>query len=227
MAREETASAEWKALLKRLPGIINIEFAMDGEEIRELHILANQVRAPKQIVRDVQSALRAQFSLEIDHRVISVAQISDEDADVLNATLERRLICEQLALSTARDHVMAQVTLSYKGQNHSGTAKDNPSEPDRQCAIACATTMAINQFLQPDNRFMFRELKTVPFGDDRVLLVGLQLKRNGASTPCVGACFEGEDGALSVTKATLDSVNRILSKLDFLPQKPDGGEPLD
>jgi hypothetical protein len=173
----------------------------------------------------VQSALRAQFSVEIDHRVISVAQITDADADALNAIPERRLICERLALSTGRDHVLAQVTLSYKGRSYSGTAEDNPAEPDRQCAIACATTAAMNQFLRPENRFLFREIKTVPFGDGRVFLVGLQLKRSGVSTPCVGACFEGEDAGLSVVMATLDGVNRIISKLDFFSVEPDSAEP--
>jgi len=52
----------------------------DGEEIREVHVVARTERKPKQIVRDVESALNAYLQRRIDHRVISVVMEKEEAA---------------------------------------------------------------------------------------------------------------------------------------------------
>jgi hypothetical protein len=45
----------------------------------EIHVLAAPGRAPKQIVRDIQSLAMAQFDLELDHRIVSIVQLDDAD----------------------------------------------------------------------------------------------------------------------------------------------------
>ena len=65
----------WKALTEKLPGVLSVEFVTEGPVVREVHVLSDQSRSPKQIVRDIQSALLARFQLDLDHRIISVAQI--------------------------------------------------------------------------------------------------------------------------------------------------------
>ncbi|MEE8457812.1 MAG: hypothetical protein V3S28_07155, partial [Acidimicrobiia bacterium] len=47
-----------------------------GSTITELHVIAATNKPAKQIVRDVQSLAMARFGVAIDHRVISVVQIS-------------------------------------------------------------------------------------------------------------------------------------------------------
>ena len=67
---------EYQALLNQLPGIINSKIIVDEEgNLIEIHILSDTGRSPKQIVRDVQSALLANNNLKVDHKIISVAQI--------------------------------------------------------------------------------------------------------------------------------------------------------
>ena len=53
-------TAPWKALTEKLPGVLSVEFVTEGSAVREVHVLSDQSRSPKQIVRDVQSALLAQ-----------------------------------------------------------------------------------------------------------------------------------------------------------------------
>ena len=66
---------DWKSLISRLPGVLGVEFTLTDGVVREVHVLSDQSRGPKQIVRDVQSAMLAKFQVELDHRIISVAQI--------------------------------------------------------------------------------------------------------------------------------------------------------
>ena len=87
----------WKALTEKLPGVLSVEFVTEGPVVREVHVLSDQSRSPKQIVRDIQSALLARFQLDLDHRIISVAQIPG-----LPTVVQRRLICDKLELSTGR-----------------------------------------------------------------------------------------------------------------------------
>ena len=51
----------WKALTEKLPGVLSVEFVTEGPVVREVHVLSDQSRSPKQIVRDIQSALLARF----------------------------------------------------------------------------------------------------------------------------------------------------------------------
>ena len=65
--------AEAEELLRRLRDVIAATITTDGDEIREIHILAASTRTPKQIVRDVETTLKAFLRRTIDHRKISVA----------------------------------------------------------------------------------------------------------------------------------------------------------
>ena len=52
----------YRSLLLKLPDVYAADILMDGEDtVREVHIVAGQNRSPKQISRDVQSALSAAF----------------------------------------------------------------------------------------------------------------------------------------------------------------------
>ena len=102
-----TATESWKALVTRLPGVLGAEFTLENGTVREVHILSDQSRSPKQIVRDVQSAMLAKFQVELDHRIVSVAQIPGSAV----YRPSRRLRCEQLELSTSREGASASVHL--------------------------------------------------------------------------------------------------------------------
>ncbi len=65
-----------EATLNRLRGILSSRIVVgDAGEIAEIHVMATPERIPKQIVRDVESALFATFGTRVDHRKISVAVI--------------------------------------------------------------------------------------------------------------------------------------------------------
>ena len=65
--------AEAEQILRRLRDIVAATITTEGDEIREVHIVAASTRTPKQIVRDVETALNAFLRRGIDHRKISVA----------------------------------------------------------------------------------------------------------------------------------------------------------
>ena len=62
-------------LLAELEGVGSLKIVPDGHGgIDEVHVLSSSSLSPKQIVRNIESALLAEFGLQIDHRKISIAQ---------------------------------------------------------------------------------------------------------------------------------------------------------
>ena len=68
----------WQELICRLEGVqaAQVVFAENGMPC-EIHVLAGPEKSSKSLVRDIQSALTAQFGVQVDHRIISVAQLSE------------------------------------------------------------------------------------------------------------------------------------------------------
>jgi hypothetical protein len=67
-------------LLAGLEGVDAIKLVPDGKGgVQEIHVLSSSGLGAKQIVRNIESALMAEFSIEIDHRKISVAQVQAVD----------------------------------------------------------------------------------------------------------------------------------------------------
>ena len=65
-------------LILTLPGVISARIiAGDNGSIEQIHVLTNSELTPKQMVRNIESALIAHLSMRIDHRKISVATTSE------------------------------------------------------------------------------------------------------------------------------------------------------
>jgi hypothetical protein len=69
-------------LICGLAGVVSARaVAEPGGRIEEIHVLATERLHPKQVVRNVESALSAGLGLDIDRRVISVAQIRGDKSE--------------------------------------------------------------------------------------------------------------------------------------------------
>jgi hypothetical protein len=69
-------------LLCSLTGIVSARVVADRDgHLQEVHVLATDDLHPKQVVRNVESALRAGLGLDLDRRIVSVAQVRAEDVE--------------------------------------------------------------------------------------------------------------------------------------------------
>ena len=109
-------AAQAEAVLTRLRDIEYATITTDGEQIQEVHVVARTSRKPKQIARDVESALNAYLKRRIDHRVISVV-VEREEAAPTNASPAKpqaRPVAEAPAQAAAperpREPVAAEAT---------------------------------------------------------------------------------------------------------------------
>jgi hypothetical protein len=71
---------EIEGLLTALTGVMAARIALsDTGRVEEIHVLADATTHPKQIVRNIESALSAGLGVNVDRRLISVAQVRGED----------------------------------------------------------------------------------------------------------------------------------------------------
>ncbi|HEY8414903.1 MAG TPA: hypothetical protein VIK99_03930 [Thermaerobacter sp.] len=76
-SRTAVRRSDIEDLLSRLPGVLAVRLSVnDWGAIEAVHVLATIERGAKQIVRDIESALQARFGLRLDHKKVSVAQVS-------------------------------------------------------------------------------------------------------------------------------------------------------
>jgi len=72
--------AEVERLLRSLAGIVSAKVVSDTlGRVGEIHVLASDRLHPKQVVRNIESALSAGLGIVIDRRVVSVAQVRVEE----------------------------------------------------------------------------------------------------------------------------------------------------
>ena len=66
--------------LCRLAGILAVRVVGDraGRPV-EVHVLSDQTKPAKQTVRDVRAVAQTVFGLELDHRIVSVAQLNTNE----------------------------------------------------------------------------------------------------------------------------------------------------
>src|SRR5918911_1173759 len=65
-------------LLATLPGVVAVRIiAGEGGTVDEIHVLTTVDVAPKQTVRNIESALIAHLGMRVDHRKISVATTTE------------------------------------------------------------------------------------------------------------------------------------------------------
>src|SRR5690606_3029805 len=72
--------SEIEGLIAALRGVLAARVSLgDTGHLEEIHVLAAEDLHPKQIVRNIESALSAGLGVTVDRRMISVAQVREED----------------------------------------------------------------------------------------------------------------------------------------------------
>ena len=216
----------YRALLTQLPGVFAAGIRMDEENnLREIHILASSERNPKQISRDVQSALFAAYGLDIDHRIISIAQLSEnpiqsppepEQEPISKGIIEsHRLRCKAISHQMDEDGYTIKVVLQHDGQDYEGMDQCQHSINQRLMATVQATINAVHAFFGGNKIYHPVVVQCVQVGGIPVVVTVIEFMEERGSCFLVGSSKQTEDGVVGVVKATLDALNRSIEKIAF------------
>jgi len=179
------------------------------DKISEIHVIANSKRNPKQIVRDIESALIATLGSEVDHKKISVAQISDDNC----YSKEARLKIDSIRLSKSRLNYEAIVSLSDDGNIFEGKSVSSASSGLRMKTVGMAAVDAVNKYTGDMIAMTLEDLITFKIGGKEAVCVLITLVLDRNEEHLLGCSLIKQDSAEAVVAAVLNAVNRRISFL--------------
>ena len=205
---------DWEQAIKQIKSVIAARIKVDSQgEIEEVHILAGSGRAPKQIVRDVESILVAQFDLQIDHKKISVAQVEDDEDGTFAIVESTRPKLAGVTLKTVNGMAEVRVELLTGDKIIEGIVQGPSSVHNKLRLLVEATLKALSPLTLDKFLFVTEDVGITQLAKQQIALVSITLITSAGEQSLTGCALVRNDDREAVVKATLDAVNR---KLRFL-----------
>ena len=197
----------WQELICRLEGVqaAQVVFAENGMPC-EIHVLAGPEKSSKSLVRDIQSALTAQFGVQVDHRIISVAQLSEG----LAPRGDFRLAHTGLEIKSAGGRVSASVTLARGCDTYTGHGESANTPFARRRCVSEAALAAVNR-AAGETCFELASVDAVTLAGQGIVVAQVYSLRDGQRL--LGSAFLNEDPDNAAVHSVLSAVNRRLSVL--------------
>lgn len=205
-------------LLTSLSGVLSARVVVSPlGEVTEVHVLVQSGLAPKQVVRNVESALMAQLGLKVDHRKISVAQTADvEPIDVLEhkavamEARKRGLLFDRLDIQPQAKHrVSISVTLKVGPDTMVGEQDAADSANARVQGAARATVAALDKILPQGTLELEGAMVLDAFGL-KFAFAGVQVVGPRGQKLLTGTCEVKHTSEEAAVLAVLDATNRWL-----------------
>lgn len=105
---------EVELFLNNIKSVISSKIITDSnDEICEIHVLSDNSRHSKQISRDIRTALLSQFNINVDYKIISIAQIDKN----ISFNSNFRLQYEGYSSEITSDRIRITTKFSWKIRN--------------------------------------------------------------------------------------------------------------
>lgn len=201
--------AELEDGLKTIGGVRGVRVVGEDEPI-EIHVVVGKERAPKQVVRDVQSLAAAGFGMSLDHRIISVVQVDPPSA---NGDRPSRILIERIEVSKGMDAEWVKVTLRHlDGQTSEGSCTGGGSRQARGKAAVIAAIRALEPALaQRHARLDLDSLVISRMDPHDTVFVKAEFYEGSVPASFLGTAVVEDDIATASIKALLQALNRKLS----------------
>ncbi len=206
-------------LIASLSGVLSVRIVADRlGGIEEIHVLTSAEIAPKQAVRNVESALMAQLGMKVDHRKISVAQTAEVkpivalEREAVAAQASRRLVVfRDLVIESPRPRrVQVKVLLSRGGAGGAeleGMDEGVDEARSRVQLAARAAVKALERDLE-EAGVVFEGVRVLDAFDRKVALAAVHGVGGRSSQLLIGACEIRESPEQAAVLAVLDATNR-------------------
>lgn len=204
-------------LLTSLEGVLSarVEVTPLGE-VAAIHVLAANGQTPKQVVRNVESALLAHLGLKVDHRKISIAQTAEvkplealERSAVRDQAMQRGVLFDDLVVQTGprTRQVAATVTLTCGGRIETAT-HEGPDTPRNRVETAARATVAVIDRLVERFTLALEGAQVIEAFDRSFVMVGVHAIGGRESKLLVGTAEVRESAEHAAVYAVLDATNR-------------------
>ena len=203
----------FEELINKINGVISTKIVHKANEIEELHIMANTLRSPKQIVRDIESILLTSFDYRIDRKVISIVQIETDDFNPI-----KRIKFGGISLDVQANMLECKVKLLYEEQEFFVTQVGIKTSANRKKIVAKATIDAVEKIIGQSYIFDVQDVLSTTNREVTFISVLVNMVINETEETMVGSAIVTNDINEAIAKATLAAINRRILKNTFQQQ---------
>jgi hypothetical protein len=208
-------------LLATLQDVVSARIVSDDMgAIGSIHVLVMGTATPKQVVRNIESALMAHLGMRVDHRKISVATmvkrpVSNPEGEAVELKPEsavvagRALYFEDVEVRGSRAKgVSCKVTLRRGKEQYVGEAEGFESERSRVEIAARAALAAIALCDGGESKLSFEGARVIEAFDRELVLVGVLVRLGRSTVLLAGSCEVKESLETASALAVLNATNR-------------------
>ena len=216
---------ELEDALRRIQGVKAASVVTGPDAVpTEVHVLAAPGKPAKQVVRDVQSLALARYDIDIDHRIVSVVLMGDDEVRVPDTVAGLtpggepvdeaepivRPAIAAIMVRSGKGQTEASVTLAAGDRLFEGRSQGPAGHSHRARLVAIATLDAVAELL--GQACEVESSTVVPTGSREVALTVLTmaLPRIGEQVLTGSAVVRGDD-ADAVARSVLAALNRQLT----------------
>lgn len=219
---------EVERLLCSLAGVVSARVVANPlGRLDEIHVLASPLFSPKQIVRNVESALSAGLGIVVDRRIISVAQIRRDALEQATAPVDAepgpaglgppaspRLVFVEYDLETeTNNEARCSVTIRRDGNTYRGSGAGPATRLGRASAGARAVFDALRDAGE-NERMGFEAAEIVDANGRQWVLVAANAVDGRDTVPLTGIAPVGHSPEEAAIFAALQATNRWTGRAD-------------
>ena len=204
-------------LISGLTGVLSARVVVTPlGEVSEVHVLTRSGIQPKQVARNIESALMAQLGFRIDYRKISVAQTADvrpiealQDEAVTERAKRRIVVFKGLEVrpSEKPGRVEMKVKLAF-GEKEAESQELGTDTMRNRVETAARAAAACLDYLLPDNSIALEGAQILEAFDRKFVLVAVHGLGGREAQLLTGTCEIRESAERSAVLAVLDATNR-------------------
>ena len=198
---------ECQKLIEQIEDIISARVIIDENDfIEEIHVLSHEKRSPKQIVRDIESLLQAEYNMDLDYKKVSVVQLNGKHKQLGS----KRLKIKGISLNMEGKKVTVGVNLSLENSDiFEGSAEGIYTKANYLRLLSEATLGAVQKAIKEQMIFAPEEVFILNFNYHKVMFVSLSiLEQSFNEENLVGCALIKGDEKDAVVRATLNAINR-------------------
>lgn len=199
-------NTEIKKMIQELEGVVSCNLT-GGEEIDEIHIIADKKRDPKRIVRDVETVFMVHIDRKIDHKKISIAQIESSFSESIREASDNRI--ELVSIYTENNRSRCNVEMKINEQKIKESFEVQIGE-NIEKLIGRSVLTILNKYLDFDSQMVIDDIFTIK-GKEELVIAQISMynpDNNLIQKKLVGAVYVNNDISLAIAKACLKAVNR-------------------
>ncbi len=219
---EPDPTAELRELedeLCRLTGVHAVRVVGDrsGRPV-EVHVLSDPSKPAKQTVRDVRAVAQTVFGIELDHRIVSVAQLNTNDQNtpvgIELPRAEARSRVGSINIEAVGLRAQVRIVLVENDRELTGYAEGSIASAARPQLVAAAALDAVRQGEPAAEAIHITSAEISRIGGNRVAIVTVVYVDPPTELVVSGSAVVRRDRDDAVARALLDATNRRLARAE-------------